>query len=284
MTITQKPSPNYTSGRNWQRIKLVVIHWVGQGTADSAAAWFANDSSNVSAHYIVGDSVVYQCVAEKDTAWHSGNWDVNLESIGIEHEATPDKPATENVYKKSAELIKTICEKYSIPIDREHIIGHNEVKATACPGTIDIDKLISLAKGEQMDCEKELDEMRLSRNGWRDKAEELENKLLEESTKHAEEIGGKNQIIEQYSKQVTTFDSRLLEKDKTISDTKNELERWRTAYTTLEGQYKDADSSKTIEIIVLNNKLADSKVKIEKLSKPIRQMTLVEFIKLKYRG
>ena len=150
MNIIKKLSPHFTSGRNWQRIKRVVIHWVGMGDAHSAASWFQSPNSQVSAHYIVGDDVVYQCVEEKDTAWHSGNWDVNLESIGIENEAIPDKPATDEVYRKSAELLKTICEKYSIALDREHIIGHNEVKATACPGTMDIDRLISMAKGEDM--------------------------------------------------------------------------------------------------------------------------------------
>ncbi len=33
-------------------------------------------------------------------------------------------------------------------MDRKHIKGHNEISATQCPGTLDIDRLIKMAKTE----------------------------------------------------------------------------------------------------------------------------------------
>ena len=51
----------------------------------------------------------------------------------------------EDTYKRSAELIADICRRYGIPCDRSHIIKHSEVFATACPGGIDIDKLVRMA-------------------------------------------------------------------------------------------------------------------------------------------
>ncbi len=50
-------------------------------------------------------------------------------SIGIEHEGYVSDPKwfTDTMYRSSAKLSAYLCQKYSIPIDRYHIIGHNEV-------------------------------------------------------------------------------------------------------------------------------------------------------------
>ena len=31
-------------------------------------------------------------------------------------------------------LIATICHDYQLPIDKEHVVGHRDLMATACPG------------------------------------------------------------------------------------------------------------------------------------------------------
>ncbi len=81
-------SGNYTASSRpgSYPINYVVIHKV-QGTASSAASWFANCSANVSAHFIYNNSsgYCYQSVREKDIAWHAGNWTYNTQSVGIEH-------------------------------------------------------------------------------------------------------------------------------------------------------------------------------------------------------
>jgi hypothetical protein len=69
-------------------------------------------------------------VSEGDTAWHSGNGTYNRQSVGIEHEgfiADPGRWYTEAMYVSSARLTRHLCDKYGIPKDRAHIIGHNEV-------------------------------------------------------------------------------------------------------------------------------------------------------------
>lgn len=112
------------------KIRYVVIH-VMQGTYEGTKAWFQNSKAQVTTHYIMRakDGHVTQMVREKNIAWHAGNWDVNTESIGIEHEGwiAEKKWFTDTVYKSSANLVRNICERYDIPIDREHIIGHVEV-------------------------------------------------------------------------------------------------------------------------------------------------------------
>ncbi|GIG68662.1 golvesin C-terminal-like domain-containing protein [Phytomonospora endophytica] len=112
------------------RIRYVVIH-VMQGTYEGTKAWFQNPKAEVTTHYIMRakDGHVTQMVREKNIAWHAGNWDVNTESIGIEHEGwvSEKKWFTDTVYKSSAALVRNICARYKIPMDREHIIGHVEV-------------------------------------------------------------------------------------------------------------------------------------------------------------
>lgn len=137
---------NYGIGRNGYSIDKIIIHWIA-GTLESADATFQNPLRLASAHYGIGDDEVHQYVQEKDTAWHAGNLTVNRQSIGIEHEGGPNIPISEATYQSSAKLVKEICERYSIPLDREHIKGHNEIKATQCPGTFDINKLINIASG-----------------------------------------------------------------------------------------------------------------------------------------
>ena len=125
-------SKNYTvaSRPKDHRIRYVVIH-VMQGTYEGTKAWFQNPKAQVTTHYIMRskDGHVTQMVREKDIAWHAGNWDVNTESIGIEHEGyiSDSKWFTTAMYESSARLVRNICERYGIPMDRDHIIGHAEV-------------------------------------------------------------------------------------------------------------------------------------------------------------
>jgi N-acetyl-anhydromuramyl-L-alanine amidase AmpD len=75
------------------------------------------------------DGYVAQCVRESNIGWHAGNWDYNTRSVGIEHEGWVDRPAyfTHAMYEQSAALTASVCDRYGIPKDRAHIIGHHEV-------------------------------------------------------------------------------------------------------------------------------------------------------------
>jgi N-acetylmuramoyl-L-alanine amidase len=111
-------------------VQMVVVH-VTQETYTDTIALFQDPAHAASAHYVVrsADGYVGQCVAEKDIAWHAGNWDYNTRSIGIEHEGWVDRPEyfTDALYHSSARLTAAVCDRYGIPKDREHIIGHVEV-------------------------------------------------------------------------------------------------------------------------------------------------------------
>ncbi len=137
MNIIWKGSPNYGITRFGNNIEYIVCHWI-VGTLASADAVFANPNSDVSAHYAVGNGEIHQYVKESNTAWHAGNQTANRKSIGIEHQGSPTMPITDAVYNSSADLIADICRRYGkrFPLRR-----HSEFVATACPGTLDLNKL-----------------------------------------------------------------------------------------------------------------------------------------------
>ncbi|WP_369368216.1 N-acetylmuramoyl-L-alanine amidase [Streptomyces sp. CG4] len=113
-----------------QPIKYIVIHDT-EGTWDGVLN-LIQDPTYVSWNYTVRstDGLIAQHVKAKDVAWHAGNWDINARSIGIEHEgflANPDAWYTEAMYRSSARLVKYLSRKYDIPLDRQHILGHENV-------------------------------------------------------------------------------------------------------------------------------------------------------------
>jgi N-acetyl-anhydromuramyl-L-alanine amidase AmpD len=121
---------NYDVGRT-SPIVAIVIHET-DGSWISATNWFQNPRSRVSAHYLVrayGGGII-QFVAESDTAYHARV--ANPWSIGIEHEFNPRQAIwhTDQQYRASAQLVCAITRRYGIPVDRAHIIGHNEVPGT----------------------------------------------------------------------------------------------------------------------------------------------------------
>ncbi|GII24844.1 N-acetylmuramoyl-L-alanine amidase [Planosporangium mesophilum] len=113
------------------KIRYIVIHDT-EGSFDGTVQWFQNPAAYTSAHYVIrsSDGAVTQMVRTKDVAWHAGNWNINAESIGIEHEGVAVDGATwytDAMYRSSAKLVRYLSARYRIPLDRQHILGHDDV-------------------------------------------------------------------------------------------------------------------------------------------------------------
>ncbi len=119
-----------TYRQNDGTITHVVIHDI-EGTAVAAINTFEDPNSNDSAHYIVdSDGTVYQMVHEKDVAFQAGNLWFNQHSIGIEHAgfaATGYQWYNATEYLASANLVAYLLNKYHIPLEHSHIVGHGTV-------------------------------------------------------------------------------------------------------------------------------------------------------------
>jgi hypothetical protein len=131
------------SGRNYAHahrlassIRVLVIHTI-EGSANGAIAWFRNPRAQASANFVVSrDGAVTQMVPTWAIAWHAGNGYVNAHSLGIEHEGYTNVAATvtDAEYRASAQLVAQLVRSYRIPLDRGHVIGHNQVPDPNHPG------------------------------------------------------------------------------------------------------------------------------------------------------
>jgi N-acetylmuramoyl-L-alanine amidase len=106
------------------------------------------------------DATDHQYVGETDTAFHAGRvwkpvWghlkpkvNPNLYTIGIEHEGQGESEWPDAMYESSAKLIADVCTRWSIPIGRDHIVGHREIYGRkTCPNdVVDFNRLIALAR------------------------------------------------------------------------------------------------------------------------------------------
>ncbi|MGZ8742089.1 MAG: N-acetylmuramoyl-L-alanine amidase [Nocardioides sp.] len=100
-------------------------HW-------NRALELVTDPTYLSWHYTLrsSDGHIAQHLPMRNVGWHAGNWYVNMHSIGLEHEGIAAQGATwftESMYRTSASLVRHLATKYDIPMDRAHIIGHDQV-------------------------------------------------------------------------------------------------------------------------------------------------------------
>ncbi|KEO83916.1 N-acetylmuramoyl-L-alanine amidase [Tumebacillus flagellatus] len=109
-------------------INYVIIHDT-EGSYSGSINWFKDPTAQVSAHYVVrsSDGQITQMVQEKDIAWHARSFNTN--GVGVEHEGYEAQTGwyTDAMYTSSAALVKSICQRYGIPMDRDHILSHSEL-------------------------------------------------------------------------------------------------------------------------------------------------------------
>lgn len=153
-------SPNHSS-RNRVSVNKVVIHITDGGPGlERCVERFCKPETKASPHFVIGrGGEVVQLVALDRAAWHALGW--NSESVGIEHIArTPDElknwsklsretrrklveneadadsatdpglMPTEAQIVASAALVRWLCERLGLPMDRRHVVGHYESPTT----------------------------------------------------------------------------------------------------------------------------------------------------------
>ena len=143
------PQSNYAAGREGAAVELIVDHWTVV-MFEGAVRRFKDPTSILSAHYVIGqDGRIAQLVSEDDTAYHAGNYAVNLRSIGIEHEAGPAMAPTDALYAASAQLHLEIANRHGLTLAAGRtVVPHGAIVPTECPGTLDLDRIVREAVEE----------------------------------------------------------------------------------------------------------------------------------------
>jgi len=162
MNLTTIPIPawngttgNYSPGRIYYNagpkngktatVDKIVYHWI-DGRLSTADDTFRNPYSVHSAHFAVENNTVHQYVKLSDTAYNAGVATVNAESVAIEHSAQPGRDASDATYESSAQIVYKTAQALGKRVDDFQHIPHNKVIATACPGTIDIARIVNRAR------------------------------------------------------------------------------------------------------------------------------------------
>lgn len=112
------------------QIKYIFIHDM-EGSYQSSIAWYQNPIAYASANYMISSTgAITQMVPNKDISWGVYNWYDNMHGINIENEGFAAQGATwytPVMYQNEATLIRWLASKYHIPLDREHILGHDNI-------------------------------------------------------------------------------------------------------------------------------------------------------------
>lgn len=127
--------------RDDRKIEYIVVHYVGAvSTAKNNTIYFKDTYRGVSAHYFVDDTSIWQCVEEKDRAWHCGgaliyyNKARNDNSIGIEMCCFMNNgklDISEKTIANTIKLVKDVMKRYNIPV--ENVVRHYDVTHKKCP-------------------------------------------------------------------------------------------------------------------------------------------------------
>lgn len=120
-------------------IKYIVVHYTSNvgDTAYNNTKYFKSEYRGSSAHYFVDENSIWQCVEDKDVAWHCGAKKYyhaecrNANAIGVEMCNSVGRNLA--VEKNTAELVRHLMDKYNIDID--HVVRHYDVTLKDCPKT-----------------------------------------------------------------------------------------------------------------------------------------------------
>src|SRR3990167_2391024 len=157
-------SPNAFS-RDGYKPFLIVIH-ISDGDKQSVISEFSSFLTQKSSHYLVcKNGEVIQFVDENLGAWTNGdvknptselvikflkeNPSVNLNKVtlSIEHEGYGHTDINAIQYNTTIQLVKELCQKWNIQINRKYIIGQRKINSVTktCPGLISIPRIIGEA-------------------------------------------------------------------------------------------------------------------------------------------
>ena len=133
-------TPNHGNARPETRGVIVHSTRGGQppGTEYLATiAYFLNPASQVSAHVVLAqDGRRAKLIPETLIAWHARG--ANVYYLGVELEQGKiDDPFTEDQYRNLAYWLKDMADHFGFPLDRDHILGHEETEQGRIDGKTD---------------------------------------------------------------------------------------------------------------------------------------------------
>ena len=233
--------------------EFITLHWWGdpkdKPTFSGTVNYLKKSSSKVSAHFVVSDTQITQLVEEENIAWHSKQ--ANPKSIGIEIDPQFPGKTLETV----GELVADICKRRGMEINDDVIKGHRDFVPTACPGTLDINKVILIAKSyDSPSCEDQLKEalsLVVKYKGERDDKDRKYEEKKEELARVQKDYQTNYEQLQKTLSEVNLTNLSLREDEESILEQKNQLQ---VNFEALEGK-KNVLQEALDSIIKQKNKL-----------------------------
>jgi len=165
---SQTHDTSQKSSRQGAKIDMVICHHMASTNSEATLSEELTGSRQVSSNYIITNTgEIWGVVPEEYRAWTSGAtksqnpadngkgaaFDRRSITFECADQSTggswPISAASQDAIVK---LLVDVHQRYGIPLDRDHIVGHRELYtrwgasyATACPGGMDLDDLVSRA-------------------------------------------------------------------------------------------------------------------------------------------
>lgn len=149
-------TPNKSS-RNGAAIQYIVLHHMASTSFSGVLSLWSTGAKEGSANYAISnEGEVVGVVPEGLRSWSlsSATWDAKAITFEIENASAGGSwPVSSAAHEATAKVVADLARRYGIPLDRNRVLGHREVYtrygasyATACPGGLDIDWIVSRAR------------------------------------------------------------------------------------------------------------------------------------------
>lgn len=119
---------------------MIVLHHTGNPTNDDCSAREINRSHQAQSWACIG----YHYVIRKDGSIELGrpHWTIGAHAYGDNDHTLGIHmcgnfvcaPPTEAQIEAVSLLVAKLCKDYGLPVDSDHVVGHCDLMATACPG------------------------------------------------------------------------------------------------------------------------------------------------------
>lgn len=156
--MVERHSPNYGGYPSARDIRMIVNHRTDDPSVESVLRYFASKGTASSNYVIDTDGTIYEVVPLGLSPWTNG--DVNKPDLSnpiiaeivnaglnpnpfcatIEHVGARNDRMTPAQLASSAHLSAWIAQEEGLPLDRTHIVGHNQFNSVSrwyCPGWTD---------------------------------------------------------------------------------------------------------------------------------------------------
>lgn len=118
---------------------MIVIHHTGSPDMDASAeeihGWhLSNGWAGIGYHFVIRkDGAIERGRPEWAIGSHAYGENSHTISIHLSGDFETAEPTEEQLDRCGA-LVADICDRYGIPIDCNHVVGHGALMATSCPG------------------------------------------------------------------------------------------------------------------------------------------------------